>query len=42
MAEWIYRATAKRADWGATADCLTDYNFLCRTAYTKPNKTTVR
>ena len=40
MAEWIYRATPKRADWGTTVDCLTDYNFFCRTAYTKPNKTT--
>jgi len=40
MAEWIYRATAKRANWGATVDSLTDYNFLCRTAYTKPNKKT--
>ena len=40
MAEWIYRAAANRADWGTTVDCLTDYNFFCRTAYTKPNKTT--
>jgi hypothetical protein len=39
MAEWIYRATPKRADWGTTVDCLTDYNFLCRTAYTEPYKT---
>jgi hypothetical protein len=38
MTEWIYRATPKRADWGTTVDCLTEYNFLCRTAYAQPNK----
>lgn len=32
MEEWIYRATAKGADWGASADAL-DNGFSCRTAY---------
>jgi hypothetical protein len=36
--EWIYRATAKNADWGVTDDCLTNQGFLWRTAYKKKNK----
>ena len=35
MAEWIYRATAKRAGWVPTVESLTDFEFLCRTVYKK-------
>ena len=40
MAEWIYRATAAQADWGATDESLTHYNFLCRKAYARGNRKT--
>jgi hypothetical protein len=40
MAEWIYRAIAKRADWAATDEALRDHGFLCRPAHARKNKRT--
>jgi hypothetical protein len=40
MAEWLYRATAKKADWGATDDALRTYSFMWRPAYARKNKAT--
>lgn len=39
MTQWIYRATANRADWGTTVDSL-ENGFLCRIAYKKKDKRT--
>ena len=38
MSEWVYRATASKADWGTTDDLLTSHGFLCRPAYAQENK----
>ncbi len=38
MAEWLYRATAKKADWGATDDALRTHAFMWRSAYANKNK----